>query len=337
MIYNNIEFFNIAELRDNGKGGKSILRFPYETTKNMFSDYSASCCRGCELRFVTESDKIQLTVCADDDASAKVMIYRGDYYIKTVPLAAKKNTVIDLETPERFGWVEKEAIVRWRFSPDVWRIIFDTGLASFHSIDTFGKSIRPPRKDEVPSKKWLAYGSSITFGVDAFTNTTSYAQQAAYRLGIDVLNKACSGACAVEDITADYFAEEDWDFATLEIGINMRNVITPEEFERRSIYMIDKLTETHPDRKIFVITILPNHSMRTIVNSVYKSDNIAFNNILTQLCATRYKDKNVTLINGEELLPDFCGLTFDFTHPSDYGHIMIGERLANILKDSGVV
>lgn len=337
MICGNIEFFDIAELKSNENGGKSLLRFPFKTIEKMYSEYSASACKGCEIRFVTNSKKLELEISSDDDSNAKVMIYRGDYYIKTCPLKAKERTVIKLEEPERFSWVEKSALVKKRFSPDVWRIVFDTGLASFYSLNAFGGSVRPPKTDEVPSKKWLAYGSSITYGELAFLNTSSYIQQSAYRLNVDVLNKGCSGACAVENVTADYFSKEDWDFITLEIGVNMRNVITPEEFKNRTVYMVDKLKETHPDKKIFVITILPNHSIRTIVNNEYTKDHIAFNNILTELCSARYKDSNVVMIRGEELLPDFCGLTSDLIHPSDYGHIMIGEKLSGILKENGVV
>ena len=32
----------------------------------------------------------------------------------------------------------------------------------FHGIDAFGADIRPPRADEKPALRWLAYGSSIT-------------------------------------------------------------------------------------------------------------------------------------------------------------------------------
>lgn len=336
MIYNNIEFFDIAELRDNENGGKSLLRFPADAIKDMFSEYSASCCKGCEIRFVTDSPKSELIISSDDDSDAKVMVYRGDYYIKTCPLKAKEKTVIELETPERFGWVEKNALIKKRFSPNVWRIIFNTGLASFHSLNTFGAEVRPPEADEVPSKKWLAYGSSITCGELAYLNTSSYVQQTAYRLNADAMNKGCSGACAVENVTADYFAREDWDFITLEIGVNMRNVISAGEFKSRTVYMIDKLREFHPDKKIFVITILPNHSVYTVVNNEYKPDHIAFNKILTELCETQYKGTNVTLIKGEELLPDLCGLTSDLIHPSDYGHMMIGEKLAEILRKNGI-
>lgn len=337
MIYKNIEFFDICELRENEDGGRSLLRFPSRNLKDMFSEYSASCCKGAEIRFVSDSARLELTVSADDDAPARVIVYRGDYYIKTVPLTAKEKTVIELESPERFGWVERDSIIRKRFSPDVWRVILDSGLASFHSLETFGGSVRPPRPDEVPAKKWLAYGSSITCGEVAFMNTSSYVQQAAYRLGVDALNKGCSGACASESVTADFFSGEDWDFITLELGVNMRNVIAPDEFESRTVYMIDKLLKSHPGRKIFVITILPNHSIRSVVGSVFRSDHIAFNDILVRLCETRYKDSSVVLIRGEELLPDFCGLSSDLIHPSDYGHMQIGERLAEIIRGSGAV
>lgn len=337
MIYKDVEFFDICELKENENGGRSLLRFPSKNIEKMFSEYSASCCKGAELRFVSDSERLELTVSADDDAPARLIVYRGDYYIKTVPLRAKEKTTAVLESPERFGWVEKESLVRKRFSPDVWRVFIDSGLASFHSLESFGGTVRPPHPDETPEKKWLAYGSSITCGESAFLHTSSYIQQAAYRLGVDVLNKGCSGACASETVTADFFSGEDWDFITLEMGVNMRNVITPEEFEKRSVYMIDSMLKSHPGKKVFVISILPNHAIRTVVNSVYKPDHIAFNNILTRLCETRYRSTDAVLIKGEELLPDFCGLTADLIHPSDYGHMQIGERLAGIINSCGAV
>ena len=209
--------------------------------------------------------------------------------------------------------------------------------AVYHGIDTFGHGERPPMLREVPKLKWLAYGSSITHGSVAISHNNSYIEQAARRMGVDVLCNGLSGACLCEKIIADYFASrDDWDFITLEIGVNMRGPFTSEEFEVHARYLIKTIVESKPQKPVIVITIFPNRAVYfKNKEDVSHIRNREFNEILTKIC-NDIKMDNLYLIRGEDILTDFSGLSSDLIHPSDYGHTLMGENLAakirNIIK-----
>ena len=88
---------------------------------------------------------------------------------------------------------------------------------------------KKPGEDEKPRRRWLAYGSSIT-------NVGSwYVHHAALRLLADVFNKGMCGSCLCEPEVAGWLPScESWDFATLELGVNMRGGFSAMEFEKRA-------------------------------------------------------------------------------------------------------
>ncbi|MBU3142897.1 SGNH/GDSL hydrolase family protein [Clostridium sp. CF012] len=335
MIYDSMEFFNIVEVKKNSlDSGVRLYRYPKKLSDSIKAKERAERCQGCEIRFVTESDIITLSLSVDD-VDGDILVYRGDYFYSIFHLKAGIKTMITLSEPERFSCVKKGSIKRKRFSPEVWRVFLNTSCTSFYGIDTFGKELRPPKPEELPSKRWLAYGSSITWGSKAIHNCNSYIQQAALRLNVDVYNLGLSGRCYCEKEVADYIAgRNDWDFVTLEIGVNMRSVFSGEEFQQKAEYMIEKILESHPDNPVVIISIFPNHSVYAINDNIYKKNDAAYCKILKELSENKYKNKkNVFFISGEEILDEFTGLTCDLIHPSDSGHIRMGENLANILKD----
>jgi lysophospholipase L1-like esterase len=241
--------------------------------------------------------------------------------------------IIKLQKPERFSWVRENVLNNSRFSPKVWRIFLDIRYVNSIRLSIHDDFVRPPYKYEVPKLRWLAYGSSITYGTGAINNTNCYVQQAARRIGVDVLNLGLPGSCYCEKQVADFIAErEDWDFVTLEIGVNMRSDYSQEEFKNRVNYLLDKLTHNHPNKKFIILNIFPNHAIYSENGSIYEKDHLAFSNILKELTIKK-SNKNLHLINGENILKDFSRLTVDLIHPSDFGHITMGENLAVILKD----
>lgn len=334
MIYGNMEFFNIVEMEKNTiDSGVRLYRYPKKLSDSIKAEERAERCQGCEIRFVSDSDIITLTLSADD-IGGDILVYKGDYFYSVFHLKAGVKTMIILSEPERFSWVKKESLSRKRFSPEVWRVFLNTSYTSFHGIDTFGNKLRPPKPKELPTKRWLAYGSSITWGSKTSHNCNSYIQQAALRLNVDVFNFGLLGHCFCEKKVADYIAERnDWDFVTLEIGINIHSMFTEEEFKQRVEYMIDKILNSHPNSPVVIISIFPNHAIYAINESLYKKNNASYCKTLKELSKNKYKDKeNVYFISGEEILDEFTGLACDLIHPSDSGHIDMGENLANILK-----
>lgn len=346
MIYKNIEFHNVAELNKLEElPGIRLQRFPTEVINRLgVMDHSngrlvAHASTGCEIRFVTKSDRIKIAL-SSTDCDGDIIIYCGDFFHSMYRLQHGVIEDIRLDKSESFSKIKQQAMEIRRFSTDVWRIMISrsynaSGImnVAFHNIETFGHEVRPPEKDEAPTLKWLAYGSSITNGSGATLNHNSYIQQAARRLGVDVFNKGIGGACHCEAEVADYLSKETWDFATLELGVNMREVFTTQEFESRVRYLVSTMIEKNPSKPVVLITIYPNSSDFLLEeNSKSSIANIEFSNVIRNL-VSELKHKNLYLMEGSEILTDFNALTCDLIHPSDYGHILMGENLAVKLKN----
>ena len=58
---------------------------------------------------------------------------------------------------------------------------------------------------------------------------------------------------------------------------------------------------------------------------------VDYGEILKQI-KEEINSENLILIDGEEVLDSFSYLCYDMVHPSEYGHVRMGENLANILK-----
>jgi len=340
MIYKNLEFHNVTEIEEvEGFAGVRLQRFPKHVRLGMGKEndvrgrFISTKSVGCEIRFVTDAKAFRLYL-SMADSEGEVTIYRGNFVhsVHRVPHGAVGTIHILIEN-DNFLNVKPEVFEGQSFSYNVWRVFVSKGgCLVFHGLDTFGYDVRPPHKDEVPKIKWLAYGSSITHGGNASSHNIAYIQHAARRLGIDVMGCGLSGSCLCEKTTADFLATRgDWDIATLELGINMRFRFNTEEFINRAEYLIDTILEKNPGKKVAVITIYPNAA------TCYKNqDETAskkereFNEGLEKIFNAR-NNPNLYLIHGYEILDDFSGLSADLLHPSDYGHILMGENLAKRL------
>jgi lysophospholipase L1-like esterase len=347
MIHNNIEFFNVAEIETyHGTEGISLQRFPRNVREKLGfkgsedGRFKAEVSTGCEIRFVTSSSTVRITL-SSKETNGDILVYNGDFFHSLHRLEAGHIKTLHLNKNKMFNELSEEAFNETRFSKDVWRIVIGRGVFAmdifsviFYNIETFGHEIRAPKEAEVPALKWLAYGSSITHGSGATVNHNTYIQQAARRLGVDVLNKGIGGSCYCEPEMADYLSNiKEWDFATLEIGVNMRGLFTEAEFEERSKYLINNILNKNPNKHIILITIFPNSSDYLKNQSVKTTtNNDDFRKILRKLYQ-EYSNPYLHLIEGTEILTNFDTLTCDLIHPSDYGHITMGYNLARFLKN----
>jgi lysophospholipase L1-like esterase len=193
--------------------------------------------------------------------------------------------------------------------------------------------MRPPTEDEKPKIKWLAYGSSITHGAGAQLHTNSYIMSAARDLGVDVLCKGMGGSCYLENDMADFIANEEWDFITLELGVNVREIYTEDVFRSKAEYLVETIKKKNPDKPVIFITIFPNSATYCNSETVFKTREFEFNNIIREIYNEYASDGFTYLIEGSDILKRFDWLTCDLIHPSEYGHFMMGLQLSNIIKD----
>lgn len=333
LVHENLGYHNVTELEAGGAhGGLCLRRYP-AAVRHKLGDrgrFISEEATGSELRFVTEAGHVRVTVGAHEQ-ECSVYVYKGGLFHSEHRIPAGVLRTLHLEEPAaRFAMVDRERLQRGSgFAPEIWRVGFGRSTGVFAGINTFGYEVRPPAREETPGLRWLAYGSSITHGLDDYH--LSYAHQAARRLGADVMNAGLGGSCLCEPEVADWLAERrDWDMLTLELGVNMRDGISDESFRERVGYLLERVLGSHPDKPVFLITIYPNFATYA-GNGVTEKDR-RFNEILREH-AERLSHPRLHLIEGADVMDDMGGMSCDLIHPGPYGHIRMGERLADQMNE----
>jgi lysophospholipase L1-like esterase len=334
MNWNDVEIFNCASLEKiPGLGDNGFVRF-HEGLRNKLNDrarFVSMDSIGCEVRFVTYAPNIDLYIMSNKpefSELAEFRVFKGNFQCGVYQIKPGVIYNIRLNPPESFNSASKEAINDGGFSSDIWRIVFNGG-SSFviNDINVHGYEMRPPMLEEKPALNWLAYGSSITN-----SSLDGYLHFAARKLKVQVQNKGLSGACCFEKEIVDYMVDEcEWDFATCELGINVRGSYTAETFEERARYLIDQFAAT--GKPVLVIGVFPNCQTHTHVKEagLDTERELVYEKILERLV----KEKNLPnlhFVNGAKIFDDFTGLSGDLLHPCAYGHAIMGANLAEILK-----
>ena len=173
------------------------------------------------------------------------------------------------------------------------------------------------------------YGSSITHGASAVRPTGTYAMRTAQRLGVDLINLGFGGGAHLEPQMAEYIAaRDDWDLATLELGINILD-ISVAAFAQRVARFVTTIAAAHPDKPIYCIDVYPCNE------ELHGGDKaIAFREVVRAQVA-RMAAPNVHHIAGPDVLDDLGGLSQDLTHPAPAGMERMAENLARMIEASG--
>ena len=337
MIYKNVELHNVDEVKNTQDGGIELYRFPFEyidSLKTIDATVVSRSNAGCEIRFVTDAKVTWVTMGARLN-DVKLTVFCGDLFNKELTIEAGKKVTFELLHNEEFDKVDETILkdTNGRFSNNVWRIYIngeDNSYCTFYDIQGLDGIVRPPKDDEKPSVKWLAYGTATTYGKGAKNTLNSYIQQTANRLGVDVLNKGMAKSCFLEKEMVGYINNAKWDILSLEIGADMYWHKT-KEFRKRAEYMINEIYKNNPDKKIFVITPFPNINGFGKDKDLYDK-NIEYIKILRDTVEGISSD-NVRLIFGDNVLSSKSYLSCDLINPSEYGHIKMGENLYSLLKE----
>jgi lysophospholipase L1-like esterase len=334
MIHDKLEFHNVVELtkRENFSG-LQLQRIPAAIHKHLYERgrWNAQMSCGTEIRCVTDSDNLRLFI-STLEGDTELWVYQGDFFHSKHYITPGKTHCIHVSPAPRLKEVKPEALAGRRFAPDVWRFAMSGLFPMFHGLDVFDHAVRPPNADEKPKTRWLSYGSSITAGTGSTSPHLSYVQQTAWRLGVDVLNLGQGGACMCEPQLADFHASRgDWDFATLEIGVNMLNFFTTEQFINRATYLINAMLKKNPGKPVVVITPYPNSHHFLPGETPISKRQQEYTAFLKDFVAAS-DNENLHLIDGFEILTDFCGLNVDLIHPFDTGMTQMAENLARKLN-----
>ena len=336
MIVNDVEFHNTGALEEvPGFGANGFMRIPVDVRNqlNERARFVGMDSVGCELRFVTSCPNVDVYFSYSKPEfaeKAEIRIFKGNFLCSTLQVDQGTTQSIRLTEPPAFNNTTPEAINQGGFASNVWRVCPGRGgTFVFHGVDAHGHDVRPPKPEEKPALKWLAYGSSITN-----SSLDGYPHFAARLLKIDVQNKGLSGACHCEKAMADWLADTcEWDVISCEMGINMRGFYSPEQFKERVEYLLKTLTTRHPDKPIIAINVFPNCLTKGYATKDTENENeIAYNRIVREVAAA-IGSKNLHMIEGADILTEFTGLSGDLLHPSNFGHAIMGMNLAAKMRE----
>lgn len=325
----NVELFNVAEVRES-KLGYILSRFPEEIYKDA-SSYGAMVVNhadNCELRFVKEENDslIRVTFMAEYYPAVAVVM-RGDRAQSVYKVEAGQIKTIEIGSYAPNGLKENpEFFKNDTFSKEVVRIIFTASKITLCDIETFGKKIRPPKKEELPQKTFLAYGSSVTHGAHAFSSTHSYIATTARLLKAQALNKGMGGSCFMEKHIADWITSLQSDFFIFEPGTNMYGEYENDVILKRGLYVLDKYFEKHPDNYIFMLEP-PMPYQRTENPEKFKKHLETIRKMKAEI-----KNDKCVLFDINDIEKDTAYVMTDHIHPSTEGHIMMGMNLAELIK-----
>jgi len=334
-----LSFHNVAEFEPVEGGGVGLFRIP-KTVREALSPLGrmvAEDSAGVEVRFVTGAPAFRISIGSlpsflspYEFHGQEVVLFRGSFVHSIHRIEPGRVNHLHVtpwagggEVPSHVGEAKRRG-----FSPNVWRVFLGRCARIFHGLETFGYGHRAPTSDELPRHRWLAYGSSITNGASPASHLSSYVYHAARAADCDVLNLGLSGSCLCEREMADYLgAREDYDVATLEVGVNMRQSVPPEEFRSRVMYLLDAVAGRGAGRRVLLITPYPNFSVPEM--AAVQSE---FSAILRALVESG-QWPSLRLVEGSAILDDPGDLGADYIHPSDYGHARMGVNLGQILRE----
>ena len=328
MIYKNLEIFNVSELSEGTNGGMRIHRFPI-SVENAFGDQGKRMNKnatGVEIRFRMISDTVKLRLSMEGASGASAYFYRGSVLSKWQDLSryisggeGSELVFEKADNPKFFEEITKSG--NYPYSPEVIRLVFNGGPLQI--IDVEGE-IEPPRKEDLPQKTYLAYGSSITHGSSALSAPYMFTSLVGDHFKVAVRNLGMAGCALVEREVADYIAESgargEWDFATLCMGINCLSRAEEDIYESVG-YMINKVAGANPEKHIFCISPIFSSSDMNGYEGPKR-----WRRVIADL-VEKYNSPYVHYINGLDLMDGAWGLSGDFVHPAPIGVRGIAKNL----------
>lgn len=307
MYFRGIDFHNVEELESCEKGyimwrlPKAVREKMNEGIRNLTSRYST----GVELRFKMVDERADVILCAEETTEANVAyVYYGSLqagWQSSSFVIGPEPTRISLTKPTNLKMLEQITMEeKLPFSPEVVRIVLPYGKCCFCGVE--GKVALPTSAD-VPKQTYLAYGSSITHGSLALAAPYSYPFRIAQKLKMDYINMGFAGTAQLEGAMADYIvSRKDWNFASVEMGINMLNSFSVDEFEER----VDNFTQilAEDERPIYATNIFQCQEQD-------EKKVKAFRDIVR-----KYASARLIFTEGTEILSCKSHISADSVHPS---------------------
>ncbi|WP_459806596.1 SGNH/GDSL hydrolase family protein [Halopiger thermotolerans] len=332
--YPSVSLHNVAELADPDwtAGGDQLCRVPASVGAelNVSARERVRGPTNSELRFVPDGDDAEIEVTLSAADRTRVWPFWGEFRPWEPFEIGPEPETHAFSVPERLARLEAGADVdTGRFDPRVCRLRFERAPAvALHDV---AGDCRPPTAAELPERRYLAYGTSITEGAASSAPHLNYASRVARGIDADLLNVGCSGSAYCEPAMADYLAgRDDWDVATLALSVNMANRgFTVAQFRERADYFANRLAEANPEKPIACVTLFPYFA--DVIEGGDAERAADFRAALREIVADS-PHENLSLVEGAELM-ELTGLASDLLHPGDTGMQQIGDGLADHLEE----
>lgn len=282
-----------------------------------------------EIRFIMEDREGEFVFELGENGGI-IEVYFGDYLEKIMNLAEGIHEIC-IQQPNTI----KELGDEYRemgFSVEAVRFVI---AAQDFTVITIPDNIRPVTKELLPKYSYVAYGTSITQGVDSTYPSMTYARQLARNLQCDVINLGVSGNAFCEETIADYIGNElSWDFMTCCVSVNMLNQgETHLAFKEKIYRFLSIILENNPNKVIFCISVFPYLvDLGLSNNKILKSTPDEYRTVLKEVVDSLNKNNNLIYVHGPEVLRNKRGLSCDFLHPNDFGHTEIARNLSKIIR-----
>jgi hypothetical protein len=328
--YKNVELHNVCDIIEDDEVGFAVSRLPLDVRENVNqgarnnSLHSA----GCEIRgMLKEGGKAKIVLQSPDDNVYPPIatIFHGCFRRVISKRIAEEPTEIEIDVPNHIELMTRIAADKnMPFDPHLVRV----RLPSIHPcrVISIEGDLTYPTPESTPSSTMLSYGSSITHGAHAIPPEGTYTAQCARQLGCDLINLGFGGSAHMDKAIAHHIASrDDWDFATFEMGINVRSW-EPERFRDAVDYFVSTIASAHPDKHIFCIDLFTNNC--DFMDN--PKEGVGFRDIVKDIAAKQKSDK-VIYVDGRSVLSEPSGLSIDLVHPTDDGMSDMGRNLADII------
>ena len=336
LLFQNAQLHNIDHIEPNlGAEGVRLNRIPREVWAklNSMGKTRAYAAAGAELRFNLLGPEARVFLRYVENRGGKAQgwpvlaeLYQGGILMRCVEFRETWTEIV-IKRPSNLAKLSEEAAGRGTSGFDSALVRLALPYMPETQILRIDGDIAPPRADQVPARSYLAYGSSITHGSYALRAGETYPAQVGRALDVNAFNLGLGAAAYLEPEMAQWIASRrDWDFASLELGVNLLRPITTEEFARRVHTFLHTIVGAHPRRPIFVIDIFT--SGKELEANPKRAE---FRQVVRD-AVVELKSEYVHHLDGRSLFTKTSGLCFDLLHPSSDGFNEIADRLEDEMR-----
>ena len=326
MDFQNIRFHNVEELEQTAKGWL-LRRVPAGVRARISAGVQENClATGTELRFTMPNGAVDLLLRVDpqpESATAHVFFgsFQGGWNCSSFNLGADV-TRLHIEYPPKLASLRRVAAEKQLpFAPEVVRVVLPYVPVYFVCVE--GRTALPDAR-QLPQKTYLAYGSSITHGCLSLIQPDSYVFRTAQALGVNALNLGFAGNALMEEEMAKYIvSRKDWDFASVEMGINTT--------ERPAQFPLD-VFEATIDRFTAVLAADPRPIFATSFFGYLDEETDRTTKM--RKIVSRYAGERLIFTDGLQLLDDMTRISADGTHPDARGQEQIAARWSAIMRET---